>query len=366
MEGVFALLDMLLGGAAPVVEPDHPVRLHRQIGDDEADTREQLARMPFDLGDHAALFVPGGRLIVEILEEPFDLGQRWSPHGPRQPMRDLFAQDVVGRQPNGVEVACLFQTFVDRGDRIGCVRPEEPAPKVAARIARNDRIENISPAVGAVDVAVSQGAAFQHAELVEQKVGVVAGAVEMPVPSGPLLIAVSGADRAVHVQHDELQPVAVMELVDPLAVQLGKRFPVLGQGQRLGLEPPHLGSRGRLRLDSPATHNLAHDRINRETVGVVDVLVSGQPPEHRLPKQPIKPVDGVLPPAGISQHRRRQIRQPKRVIQLAHHQKAAIGTDLSAAKFQPHPAVKIDPITPIQTRTLWVIHEKRPSQPSTP
>lgn len=48
-----ALFDVLLGGAAPlVVEPHHPVRLHRQVGDDEADTREQFARMPFDLGDH--------------------------------------------------------------------------------------------------------------------------------------------------------------------------------------------------------------------------------------------------------------------------------------------------------------------------
>ena len=57
---------------------------------------------------------------------------------------------------------------------------------------------------------MAQGAAFQHAELVEQKVRVVAGAVEMPVPDGPFLIPMGGADRAVHVQHDVLQPVAVM------------------------------------------------------------------------------------------------------------------------------------------------------------
>ncbi len=68
------LIDVLLGGAALIIEPHHLVRLHRQVGDDEADTREQLVRMPFDLGDHTALIVPRRRLIFEVLEEPLDLG----------------------------------------------------------------------------------------------------------------------------------------------------------------------------------------------------------------------------------------------------------------------------------------------------
>jgi hypothetical protein len=157
-----------------------------------------------------------------------------------------------------------------------------------------------------------------------------------------------------------------MKPVDPLAVQIGQRRPVLGQGQRLGLEPPHLRGRGRLRIDSPAADNLTHDRIEGQTVGIVDVLVSGQPPEHRLPEQPVEPVDGVLAPAGVAQRRRRQIGQPERVIQLAHHQKAAVRTELRAAKFQPHARVEIHPICPLRARTLWVIHETRPSQPSTP
>src|SRR3546814_4149634 len=92
----------------------------------------------------------------------------------------------------------------------------------------------IPPAIGAVDIAVTQGAALQHAKLVEQEDGVIAGAVEMPVPGSTFLIAVGGADRAVHVQHDVFQPVAVMKPVDPLAVQIGQRRPVRGQSQRLG------------------------------------------------------------------------------------------------------------------------------------
>ena len=117
---------MLLGGAALVVEPHDPVRVHGHVGDDEADTREQLARVPFDLGDHSARLVPGRRLILEVLEEPFDLGQGRPPHGPFQPMRDLLAQDVVRRQPDGVEEPGFFQPLIDRRDRVGGIGPEEP------------------------------------------------------------------------------------------------------------------------------------------------------------------------------------------------------------------------------------------------
>lgn len=55
------------GYSALVVEPDHPVPLQGQIGDDEADLWEQLARMPFDLGNDTARLVPTQRLILEIL-----------------------------------------------------------------------------------------------------------------------------------------------------------------------------------------------------------------------------------------------------------------------------------------------------------
>ena len=100
----------------------------------------------------------------------------------------------------------------------------------------------------------------------------VAGAVEMPVPGSAFLIAMGGADGTVHVQHDILEPVAIMKPVDPMAVQIGQRRPVLGQGQRSGLEPPHLRRRGRLCIDSLSTHDLTDDRIEGQTVSVVYVL----------------------------------------------------------------------------------------------
>ena len=124
--------------------------------------------------------------------------------------------------------------------------------------------------------------------------------------AGEKIASMSG-DRAVHIQHDILQAVAVVKPVDPLSVQFGQRRPVLGQCQRLCLEAPHLRGRGRLRIDSPSANNLTHDRVEREAVSIVDILVSGQTPEHRLPEQPVEPVDGVLATPRVAQRDRRKV-----------------------------------------------------------
>jgi len=95
---------------------------------------------------------------------------------------------------------------MEGGDRLGGIRPEE-AHEVAPGRPGDHRVEDVAPAIGTVDVAVAvaQGAAVQQAEPDEQEVRVRAGAVEMPVPCGPFLIAMGGADGAVHVQHDRLE-----------------------------------------------------------------------------------------------------------------------------------------------------------------
>ena len=182
-----------------------------------------------------------------------------------------------------------------------------------------------------------QGAALQHAELVEQKQRVVTAAVKMPVPGRAFLFAMGRADRTVHVQHDILQPIAVMKAGDPLAARVGRRRPVLGQGQRPGLEPSHLRCRGCLRIDNTVTDHLTHDGIEGETVSVFDILVPRQPPVDRLPEQPIEPVNGVFASAAVAQGTTGEIRQPERVIQLAHHQQVTVGTELRSPEFKPHP-----------------------------
>ncbi len=183
----------------------------------------------------------------------------------------------------------------------------------------------------------------------------------MPVPSRAFLIAMGRADGTIHVQHDVFEPVAIMEAVNPLAIKVGQCLPVLGRGQRLDLKPSHLRGRGRLRLDSPTTHHLAHDRIKGETVSIIDVFVARQTSINRLSIKSVKPVNDVLAPAGVIERTGRKIRQPEHFIQLAHHQQTAVGTELRAAKFQPHPTVKTKPPIARFARTLWVIHNPPPS-----
>jgi len=48
----------------------------RQIGDDEADPRVKLARMPLHLGHHPAAFLPALRLIAEAGEVAAHLVRR--------------------------------------------------------------------------------------------------------------------------------------------------------------------------------------------------------------------------------------------------------------------------------------------------
>ena len=51
--------------------------------------------------------------------------------------------------------------------------------------------------------------------------------------------------------------------------------------------------------------------------------------------------------------------------QITINQQTAVGTELRATKFQPHPAVKTKPPINRFACTLWVMHKTRPSQPAT-
>ena len=104
------------------------------------------------------------------------------------------------------------------------------AHDVALGISGDHRVEHILSTFRAVDIAIAHDAALQHAELVEQEVWVVAGAVEMPVLCCAFVIAMGRADLAVHVLRNVIQPVASMKAVNPRSIQLGQRRPVLWEG----------------------------------------------------------------------------------------------------------------------------------------
>ncbi len=85
---VLAFLDPLLRRASSIVELRHPLGRSRQIGDDDADTRIEFARMPLDLGYHSAALTPGRRLVAEAGMKDPDMVRR-SPNGPVNLMRVL-------------------------------------------------------------------------------------------------------------------------------------------------------------------------------------------------------------------------------------------------------------------------------------
>ena len=75
-----------------------------------------------------------------------------------------------------------------------------------------------------------------------------------------------------------------MNAVDPLAGEVGKCREVIGCREPLRLEAAHLTRRGRRTLSRLATDNPAHRRIMAQALGVVHVIISGETPEHGLPK----------------------------------------------------------------------------------
>jgi hypothetical protein len=84
--------------------------------DGGARSRWMAVRMARTIGPVTAISA-----ILEILLEPLDLCLRRTSHWLRQPLRDPLAQNVVGRQSDGVEIPRLFQPRIDRRHRIGGV-----------------------------------------------------------------------------------------------------------------------------------------------------------------------------------------------------------------------------------------------------
>jgi len=98
---VLAFLDPLLRCATLVVEGDDVLGRSRQVGDDEAAARVQLARMPFDLGHDAAWLAPALRPIGKAGEVAAHLIGR-SPNRALEQVPDPALQYAVGRQPDRV------------------------------------------------------------------------------------------------------------------------------------------------------------------------------------------------------------------------------------------------------------------------
>src|SRR3954454_21695951 len=107
-------------------------------------------------------------------------------------MSDLVLQDTIGRQANRVACTLGFEELINLGIREGCVTPEIQMLHDAP-LTRDHWRQQRAPAVGTMDVARSQRAPFDIAELVEHEERVIAGAGEMAVVGAAFLLAIEPA-----------------------------------------------------------------------------------------------------------------------------------------------------------------------------
>ena len=288
---------------------------------------------------------------------------RRSPDRALEQVSDPVLQDPVGRQPDRVADALGFEELVDL--RVGEGRiAAEIEPLHRAPVAGDHRLQHRAPAVGAVHVARPQGAPLQIAELVEHEQRVIAGAAEVAVVGAAFLLAVGRALARIHVEHDDPRRSPLVHLVDPLAGQIGESGEVLGPAQPLRLEAAHLAGRGGRPGDRPVADHPAHRRIAAQPVGVVHVLVAGQPPEHRLAQQADQPMATVLAGARVGQRIGTRVGQAQRVIQLAIGQQPGIGGDRGAAKLQHQTTVEIEPQSAPVRFTRRVRHRRPVRSPT--
>jgi hypothetical protein len=74
-----------------------------------------------------------------------------------------------------------------------------------------------------------------------------------------------------------------------------------------------------------------HGRITPEPIRIVHVLVSSEPPEHRLPDLTGQGMAAILARPGISETLPGKLCQAKGIIKLAKGEQTGIGRDLGAA-----------------------------------
>src|SRR3954469_4814013 len=107
-----------------------------------------------------------------------------------------------------------------------------------------------------------------------------------------------------------------------------------------------------------ATHHPAQGRIMRQPVGIVHILVSGEPPEHRLAELSNQGMASVRAGAGVRQHLSSGLAQTKSVIEFAAGKQTTIGRDLRSVEFQLETAVERQP----KINTLRFTQRRFPSR----
>src|ERR1700731_4927134 len=124
--------------------------------------------MPFDLGHHPTRYRPAPSLVGEArIGSAHIIGR--AADWPFEQISDPLLQDAVCRQTYGIFDPFGFEKLVDLGIGKAGVGSEINERDLAA-IARPDRLQNLIPAICAVDVAGTKRAPFEVDELLRAEV----------------------------------------------------------------------------------------------------------------------------------------------------------------------------------------------------
>ena len=154
IEGVFPLFNPLLCCASAIVEADYSLRWIAQVGYDEAYSWEQFSLMPLHLGHYSSRNIPTLGLINEVVIR--DDGLLRGPLGrPYQQVSYFLLKHFVRRKPYGVADMPCLQVLVNLrlGKSSVCSKQQ---PHRQLQVALDDGIDELLPAIGAVDVAWSE------------------------------------------------------------------------------------------------------------------------------------------------------------------------------------------------------------------
>ena len=94
----------------------------------------------------------------------------------------------------------------------------------------------------------------------------------------------------------------------------------------------------------------------RQPIGVVDVFVPSQSPEHGLAKLRDQGVAAVLARPGIRKDFSGQVCQAERIIEIPEREQASIGRHSRPMEFQPEAVIEGDPESGIVFFTRCTVH----------
>ncbi len=232
-----------------------------------------------------------------------------------QQVLDFPLQQAVGLQADRIAVIFGFQKQIQLGNGECRITAKELLHRRCS-IAGDHRLQHRSPVIGTMDIAVAKQGAFQVSILIETEQRMVAGAFKVAVVRRAFLMAVRLAHRAIHIEDDPVAGLALPQPVDPLPGQVGQDFQIAWLRQHVGLKPAHLAGGGGGAFPGSPAHDLPHRRINRQSFGIIGILVTGQAAVDRLTQKPHQSVLDVLSGAPILEQRAGHCRQAQRLIQF--------------------------------------------------